>query len=181
MCIRDRAMTADFRKVEADTKRYAQMLTEASMARIEKDGHVLTLNLKGRNGVPSTGVYRNPGEAGNLPSGEAYIAPLEDGVNGSMVIDGSMEAMGILEEPLTVTIEKEMCIRDSSRPREPMTPSGCARPSQGASMMGSPESAAGINGSNEEEAPSSQEINPAIGVSDCVPSSSRILGYTSSE
>ena len=100
------AMTADFRKVEADTKRYAQMLTEASTARIEKDGHVLTLNLKGRNGVPSTGVYRNPGEAGNLPSGEAYIAPLEDGVSGSMVIDGSMEAIGVLEEPLAVTISK---------------------------------------------------------------------------
>ena len=99
------AMTADYDVVLELTHRVTDMLTNASVARIEKDGHILTLDLAGRRGVPSPGVYRNKGEAGNLPSGEAYIAPLEGGANGSMVIDGSMVGIGLLKSPLTVTVK----------------------------------------------------------------------------
>ena len=66
---------------------------------------VLTLDLTGRPGVPSPGVYREKGQGGNLPSGEAYIAPLEDSSNGTMVIDGSMVGVGLLSSPLTVTVK----------------------------------------------------------------------------
>ena len=70
------AMTADYSKVEELTAKVTEMLTKASKARIEKEGNVLTINLDGRNGVPSPGVYKEAGKCGNLPSGEAYIAPL---------------------------------------------------------------------------------------------------------
>lgn len=99
------AMTADYAQVEALTARITAMLTDCKMARIEKEGCVLTLNLEGRKGVPSPGVYKKPGQCGNLPSGEAYIAPLEDGVNGEMIIDGSMVGIGKLTSPLRVTIK----------------------------------------------------------------------------
>ena len=91
------AMTADYNEVEKLTAR-------ASRARIEKDGYVLNINISGRNGVPSPGVYREAGKCGNLPSGEAYIAPLEDGSDGEMIIDGSMVGIGKLESPLHMTI-----------------------------------------------------------------------------
>lgn len=81
----------------------AQSLTHTN-ARIEKDGYVLNINISGRNGVPSPGVYREAGKCGNLPSGEAYIAPLEDGSDGEMIIDGSMVGIGKLESPLHMTI-----------------------------------------------------------------------------
>lgn len=100
------AMTADYARVEALTLKVTKLLSEASAARILKDGRVLTLSLKGRAGVPSTGVYREAGQSGNLPSGEAYIAPLEDGADGETVIDGSMVGIGKLEEPLYVRVEK---------------------------------------------------------------------------
>lgn len=96
---RQGAMTADYDTVMELTSRVTEMLTQASTARIEKDGHVLTLDLAGRPGIPSPGVYREKGQAGNLPSGEAYIAPLESGSNGSMIIDGSMVGIGLLESP----------------------------------------------------------------------------------
>ena len=99
------AMTADYDTVLALTDRVTQLLTQASTARIEKEGHVLTLDLRGRSGVPSSGVYRERGQAGNLPSGEAYIAPLEHGSNGSMVIDGSMVGIGLLDSPLEVRVQ----------------------------------------------------------------------------
>ena len=71
------AMTADYSRVMALTEQVTDLLTKANTARIEKDGHVLTLDLRGRRGVSSPGVYREKGQAGNLPSGESYIAPIE--------------------------------------------------------------------------------------------------------
>ena len=97
-------MTADYNEVEKLTAKVTEMLTRASRARIEKDGYVLNINISGRNGVPSPGVYREAGKCGNLPSGEAYIAPLEDGSDGEMIIDGSMVGIGKLESPLHMTI-----------------------------------------------------------------------------
>ena len=98
------AMTADYTAVEKLTETITEMLTKASSARIEKDGKVLTINLNGRDGVPSPGVYREAGKCGNLPSGEAYIAPLEDGSDGEMIIDGSMVGIGKLDSPLHMVI-----------------------------------------------------------------------------
>ena len=98
------AMTADYTAVEKLTETITEMLTKASSARIEKDGKVLTINLNGRDGVPTPGVYREAGKCGNLPSGEAYIAPLEDGSDGEMIIDGSMVGIGKLDSPLHMVI-----------------------------------------------------------------------------
>ena len=99
------AMTANYDKVLELTNKLTAMLTEAHTARIEKDGYSLTLNLEGRKGIPSPGVYREKGQCGNLPSGEAYIAPLEDGVNGEILVDGSMVGVGKLDSPLHFTIK----------------------------------------------------------------------------
>lgn len=98
------AMTADYGKVEKLTAKITKMLTKAEKARIEKEGRVLHIGLKGREGVPSPGVYREPGKCGNLPSGEAYIAPLEEDSEGEMLIDGSMVGIGKLDSPLHMVI-----------------------------------------------------------------------------
>ena len=51
------AMTADYNEVEKLTAKVTEMLTRVSRARIEKDGYVLNINISGRNGIPSPGVY----------------------------------------------------------------------------------------------------------------------------
>ena len=99
------AMTADYDEVAKLTAKVTEMLTKAKVARVEKDDCVLTINLDGRNGVPSPGIYREKGQSGNMPSGEAYIAPLEDGADGEMIIDGSMVGIGKLESPLRMKIK----------------------------------------------------------------------------
>lgn len=99
------AACADYARVEALTKTITDMLSHANVARIEKDGHVLELDLSGRRGIASPGVYREPGACGNFPSGEAYIAPRENGSSGTMAIDGSMVGVGVLDNPLVVTVE----------------------------------------------------------------------------
>lgn len=99
------AITADYKEVEKLTLKFQKLLTEAKKAKIVKDKYILEMDLKDRDGVASTGIYKNPGEAGNLPSGEAYIAPIEDSANGEIIIDGSMVGVGILESPLYVKIQ----------------------------------------------------------------------------
>lgn len=98
------AITADYNEVEALTLKVTEILSHAKTAKIIKDGHTLEMSLENRKGIPSTGIYKNSGEAGNLPSGEAYIAPLEDSANGSMIIDGSMVGVGLLKSPLYAVI-----------------------------------------------------------------------------
>lgn len=65
--LREGAACADYAEVERRTRQLADRLTQARTARIEKDGHVLELSLAGRPGVPSPGVYREPGASGNFP------------------------------------------------------------------------------------------------------------------
>jgi leucyl aminopeptidase (aminopeptidase T) len=101
---RQGAMTADYAQVEALTNKVTDLLTKARTATILKDGCTLKLDLTGRKGVPSPGVYREAGQCGNLPSGEGYIAPLENGVNGELIVDGSMVGIGKLASPLKFVI-----------------------------------------------------------------------------
>lgn len=105
------AITANYSEVEALTMKFTELLSNAKVAKIEKDGHILEMSLQGRRGVPSTGIYKNPGEAGNLPSGEAYIAPVEDSANGTIIIDGSMVSVGKLKSPLIATIKNGKLIK----------------------------------------------------------------------
>lgn len=99
------AITADYNEVEALTLKFTDLLSKAKTAKIIKEGHILQMWLENRKGIPSTGIYKNPGEAGNLPSGEAYIAPKEDSAYGSMIIDGSMVGVGILKSPLYIEVK----------------------------------------------------------------------------
>lgn len=98
------AITANFRDVEARTLKLTELLTKAEEATIEKEGLTMKLSLKGRKGVASTGTYKEKGTGGNLPSGEAYIAPVEGKVEGETLIDGSMVGIGPLLEPLHVVV-----------------------------------------------------------------------------
>ncbi len=97
-------ITADYRQVEKLTLKITELLTRGETAKIVKDGYTLTMSISQRKGIPSTGVYQQPGTSGNLPSGEAYIAPVEGTANGEMIIDGSMVGIGKLAEPLFVKI-----------------------------------------------------------------------------
>lgn len=99
------AVTADYDEVERLTLQLTALLDAADSARIEKDGLTLHFDLRGRGGVPSTGKYLLPGQSGNLPSGEAYIAPVENGTHGEIIVDGSFVGLGKLDAPLRLRIE----------------------------------------------------------------------------
>lgn len=103
------AILADYIQVEQTTKKYVSLMTTASKCRIitgKNDEYEVILDISGRNAVPSTGVYKNSGECGNLPSGESYIAPIETGADGKFFVDGSIVGVGKLTDPIIFTLEK---------------------------------------------------------------------------
>ena len=101
-----RAMSADPREVGRLAGMTAKRLTDATAARIGcPNGSDLTLSLDGRKGKVDDGRLDSPGSFGNLPCGEAFIAPLEDRGDGRLVVDGSIAGFGVLEEPVELTVE----------------------------------------------------------------------------
>ncbi|MBT2290741.1 aminopeptidase [Paenibacillus albidus] len=98
------AINADYLQVKALTEKVTAMLSGGSTVRIAKEGYSLTVPIHGRDGVPSTGMYLNPGESGNLPSGEAYIAPVEGTAEGQILVDGSVAGIGALKNPMLLTV-----------------------------------------------------------------------------
>ncbi|RDU35236.1 aminopeptidase [Neobacillus piezotolerans] len=103
--LQEGAITADYSEVERLTNEYCQLLHEGESVTISKGNSSLTFSIKGRQGIPSTGVFRNKGESGNLPSGESYIAPIEDSANGTILVDGSIAGIGVVSEPVLLTVE----------------------------------------------------------------------------
>ncbi|MGM0900539.1 MAG: aminopeptidase [Bacillota bacterium] len=101
------AMSADYGIVEKETLEMTDKLTKAIQVAIRTGNeYVLSIPIEGRNGVPSTGVFRKEAASGNLPSGEAYIAPVEGQAEGKIEINGSIAGIGLVDEPIVLTVEK---------------------------------------------------------------------------
>jgi len=100
------ALAADYEKIAERTAKLADRLTNAKEAILKKGDSRLVMSLESRKAVASTGIYRNKGQGGNLPSGEAYIAPVEGTAEGEIIIDGSFAGIGTLKGPLKLTFSK---------------------------------------------------------------------------
>ncbi len=98
-----RAMGVDYDLVQRLTDLVAEVLDEGREVRVTTSlGTDLTFSIEGRKARRSTGILVNPGDWGNLPSGEAYIAPVEGTANGVVVVDGSMAGIGLLKQPIKI-------------------------------------------------------------------------------
>ncbi len=101
-------MTADYHQVAEISQRVTEALIGKSEVVIETAlGTRLRLGQAGRQVAqpPDTGLYRNPGEWGNLPAGEAYIAPLETEADGTFIVDGSLAQIGIPDQPVRLEFQ----------------------------------------------------------------------------
>jgi aminopeptidase len=101
-----RCVAVDYSEITRNGKSLARHLTSATSARVTSPaGTEVLLSLEGRTALVDDGDLRQPGAFGNLPAGEAYIAPLERVGDGRIVFDGSLAGYGVLTTPLVVTLE----------------------------------------------------------------------------
>ncbi len=100
-------MQADYGEVERLAKAVAERLSRAESIKIKSPlGTDFRASLKGRRALADTGIITKPGDFGNLPAGEGFIAPVEGESEGVLVFDGSFAALGKLAEPLRVRVHK---------------------------------------------------------------------------
>ena len=101
-----RTIPVDYAEMTRRGAAIAELISRADTVRITSpQGTDVTLVVRGRDGRNDDGDLRTPGAFGNLPAGEAYVAPLETEGDGVLVFDGSVAGYGLLEEPMEVRIE----------------------------------------------------------------------------
>jgi leucyl aminopeptidase (aminopeptidase T) len=102
-----RTIPTDYTHLERVGRALMSKLTHANICRVTAPGGTdIELSLGGREAICDDGDLRARGAWGNLPAGEAFIAPLESEAQGMIVFDGSLAGWGVLNEPLSVDLER---------------------------------------------------------------------------
>jgi leucyl aminopeptidase (aminopeptidase T) len=97
-----RVMAVDFDTMAARSKVIAEALTEGRDARVTCPlGTDFSVDLVGRRGIADDGDLTARGAFGNLPCGEAYVAPLS---GSGRIVASSLARLGVTEEPATLTV-----------------------------------------------------------------------------
>jgi len=108
-----RCLNADYYAIAERTKRLAEILTAGKLLHVTSAGGTdMTLPIDGIKAIASTGLFHDRGASGNLPSGEAYLMPVEGASAGVFVVDGSMSGLGSLasKKPITIRVEKGLAV-----------------------------------------------------------------------
>lgn len=101
-----RCMNADYNAIAKRTHALCAMMERTSVIRVTSPaGTDVSMPIKGRTAHASSGLFREKGQSGNLPTGEAYLAPLEHQSNGVVVVDGSFATVGIVKTPIRIIVK----------------------------------------------------------------------------
>ncbi len=103
-------MDVDWEALAQHTQKVAELLTEASACRLSgPNGTDLWMSLSERKGLSDDGLLTHPGACGNLPAGEAFIAPQESGAKGRLVVEYAPTYK--LDKPITFVFEDSHVVK----------------------------------------------------------------------
>lgn len=106
------AMTADYEEIYRVSVRLAEALSAAShICMTSPLGSDIAMSVEGREALALSGIAHEPGSMTSLPSGEAAIAPVEGSAEGVLVVDHAFDGLGLLESPITITVERGLAVR----------------------------------------------------------------------
>jgi len=101
-----RCMNADYNKIADRTFKICAMMEKTETIHVTTSlGTNITMPIKGRKAHASSGLFREKGLWGNLPTGESYLAPLEGLSNGVVIVDGSMASVGMVNTPIKIIVK----------------------------------------------------------------------------
>lgn len=100
-----RVMGADMRLLNKRGAEISRVLGAGAEARITcARGSDLRMGLEERTAINDAGVLNRRGAFGNIPCGEAFIAPVEGTGEGRLVVDGSIAGVGKVEAPVRLEV-----------------------------------------------------------------------------
>lgn len=99
-------MTADFISLKPMIDKLQKVYTEGKKIRYTTPGGTdITASIEGRDGYYVSGVTDHKGMLQALPTVEVFIAPVEDSVNGKIVVDASCSGgIGLVDEPVVMEV-----------------------------------------------------------------------------
>ncbi|MBI5215884.1 MAG: aminopeptidase [Ignavibacteriae bacterium] len=101
-----RCMNADYNRIAERTFKLCELMEKTETIKVKAPrGTDISMPIKGRKAHASSGLFKEKGQWGNLPTGEAYLAPVEGASNGVVVVDGSMASVGMVHEPIRIVVE----------------------------------------------------------------------------
>ena len=101
------AMLADYGEVERLSIRLAGLLSAASFVRVRTPaGTALTFSVSGRKALALTGRVGGPGTFAAMPDGESAISPVEGSAEGTLVVEHTMDGLGLLDAPIFMDVRK---------------------------------------------------------------------------
>jgi len=101
-------LTADYSVIQKNVAKMISIVQKSSNIEVEsKNGTKIKFSVQGRNWEKDDGIVK-PGDCGNLPAGEVFVAPVENSANGKIVFDHIKLTKGKLEVSLEDGEIKEM-------------------------------------------------------------------------
>ena len=98
-------MNTDYEELRDVTAASRDVLGAADTAHVTSEtGTDVTLNLEGMDAFSLDGYFHDYGFSA-LPGGESPTSPRNEGSHGTVVIDYSMDNIGLLDEPIELTFE----------------------------------------------------------------------------
>jgi leucyl aminopeptidase (aminopeptidase T) len=107
-----RTFPQDYRLIRQRVNHLCDMLDRTKYVRITSElGTDLKFSVDGRKGRGRKGgIYIEKGAWGNLPCGEAFIAPVEGTTQGVYFVDASHSGLGKIMEPIRIEVQEGKAI-----------------------------------------------------------------------
>ena len=102
-----RTLAADYRKIEEKNLGLIKKLKKSRVIRVKtKKGTDVSLIVNKKKWFNDSGIYRKKRDFGNLPGGEIGFMPTEGKTEGTVVVDGSIGGLGLVDKDTTIAIKK---------------------------------------------------------------------------
>ena len=102
-----RALDLDYDQLARVTRRAADLLARSSEIVIRSEaGTDIRMDTTDRPVTYLDGLAREPGKSTGLPAGVVALAPRPDTADGQVILDGSIHDIGLLREPVALTVKK---------------------------------------------------------------------------
>ena len=108
-----RAINVDYKRICKLSRKIASIMDNGKIIKLTtKKGTDIIMEIKGRKAHGrSGGILTKKGKFGNLPSGEAFIAPIENKTNGIYIVDASLGGIGKVDKPVKVLVKNGYAVK----------------------------------------------------------------------
>lgn len=105
-----RGLNADYKRIAERSLNLKAVLEKGKHVRVtSQKGTDIQFSIEGRSVHASKGLFHAPGESGNLPTGETFLAPVEGTAEGVFIVDGSFAGVGLMENSdIKLTVKNGM-------------------------------------------------------------------------